>query len=188
LAWLTQHSGALVTTCLLSIAFFRLFVRPAVGTNFEDSALFVFTSSLAHTWMVAIGFAFAERAPNASILVISCICFCTWASVLWLAYTSHVGRFRHWAESFALDDAKSASMVGAGSLTTWLAVSMTVPRSNTGRRLAAGTFGPAHLLITSGAVLLLVIEVTPLICLATILGGYAAALAAEGMLGVQLKS
>ena len=45
LAWLTQHSGSLVTTFLLSLAFFRLFVRPAVGTAFDDSDLFIFTGA-----------------------------------------------------------------------------------------------------------------------------------------------
>ena len=179
LAWLTQHSGSLVTTFLLSLAFFRLFVRPAVGTAFDDSDLFIFTASLVHTWMVAIGFALVERAQTASILAVSSVCFCIWVSIFWLVFTLRVGRFRHWAESFSLDNAVCASIVGAGSLTTWLAVSMTVPRSHTGHRLATGAFGPAHALIASGAGLLLGMEATPLVCLGAILGGYGAALMVE---------
>ena len=177
--WLIQHSGSLLTTYLLAYVFFQKFVRPAVGTEFDDSNLFVFCAALAHTWMVAIGFFLAERGSKPKVAAF--FCFWLWCGALSFFYSLNIGRFRSWADIFSLPGCLSASIIGAASLSTWLAVAMTVIRSRTGRRLAGGTLQVSHALISAGAACLLALDATPLVCLGTILTGYAAALIAEAM-------
>jgi hypothetical protein len=178
--WLAQHSGSLSCVFLLSYTFFRLFVRPAVGVAFADSALFVCTAALVHTIHVGIGFGLAERHRGIIALATTC-CFVGWGIIFSLVYRLRLGRFRHWADMFSLTDAITASVVGAGSLSTWLAVAMAVIRSETGRHLAAGSLQASHVLIAAGALSLLALDATPVICLGAMFSGYAAALVAEAI-------
>ena len=184
MTWLMRHAGGLATTLVLALTFFQRFVRPAVGTAFEDAWLFVPCTALTHTLQVAIGFTFAESEEGSRKSAVNLIAqsFCGWAAFFYIVHTLHLGRFRDWAAAFALDSAIVASVVGAGSLTTWLAVATTVPRSATGRRLAAGPICSAHVLISAGgAVLLFVESITPVACYAVLLGGYGAALVGEAL-------
>ena len=55
-----EYSGGLLTTFLLAFIFFLTCVRPAVGTAFPDSTLFLLATSSAHTAMAGIGFGTAS--------------------------------------------------------------------------------------------------------------------------------
>jgi hypothetical protein len=158
--------------------------------------LFVLSAALTHTLHVGIGFAYTESEENRrgnttrriTVARLIALVFFGWAAFLWVVHTLHLGRFRDWAAAFSMEDAGTASIVGAGSLTTWLAVATTVPRSATGRRLAAGPICSAHVVISAGGAALLAVEsITPLVCLGVILGGYAAALVGEMLWSLYAK-
>jgi len=175
-AWAVEHSGGLLITYWLALTFFYIFVRPAVGTDFPDSSLFIAAAAAAHTAMAGIGFGAAEKEESSLwTAILPLLSFGGWTAMLSLCFTLEIGRFRAWSNAFSLDTASTASTIGAVSLTSWLVCAFLVRRSRIGN-LAAGPLNRAHVAFALGALALLAAQVTPTICLAAYLGTLAVVL------------
>ena len=176
--WVVEHSGVLLTTFWLALTFFYIFVRPAVGTPFPDSYLFLAAAAAAHTAMAGVGFGAAESGDSSSwTAVLPLLSFVSWSAVLFMCFTLGIGRFRAWSNAFSLDRASTASVIGAISLTSWLVCAFLVRRSRVGSRVfAVGPLNRVHLALALAATALLAAQVTPTLCLAVYLGTLAVVL------------
>ena len=108
-AWAVEHSGGLLITYWLALTFFYIFVRPAVGTDFPDSSLFIAAAAAAHTAMAGIGFGAAEKEESSLwTAILPLLSFGGWTAMLSLCFTLGIGRFRAWSNAFSLDTASTA--------------------------------------------------------------------------------